>query len=269
MPGFRYRFNVPDDQPGDPKILLHRILLLAGLLLLGFGSWAGWRYFHLKPPADADLHEVPLQKVLSFTEVRDLHATNNIRALELHSADHRVVRYYEFWPCFDRVCHRDTNLTLLVNGTNQVWLVKDSSGHEFGRDYFRKRNLEVKAIGAFAAIVYIPLGALMFFPALILEYCLRRGDKLPKDGTPVSARKFTFYTGLVGYLFFFGLVISPRLGARLPGLVVALVWVLSAAALGNLILWYFRPKRPEIIDITNRLRPNHPPDPGPRDTNQR
>ena len=269
MPGFRYRFNVPDDQPGDPKILLHRILLLAGLLLLGFGSWAGWRYFHLKPPADADLHELPLQKVLSFTEVRDPHATNNIRALELHSADHRVVRYYEFWPCFDRVCHRDTNLTLLVNGTNQVWLVKDSSGHEFGRDYFRKRNLEIKAIAAFAAIVYIPLGALMFLPALALEYGLRRHGKLPLDGAPVSARKFTFYTGLMGYLFFFGLVISPRLGARLPGLVVALVWVLSAAVLGNLILWYFRPKRPEIIDITNRLRPNHPPDPGPRDTNQR
>ncbi|MGA3285383.1 MAG: hypothetical protein ABSD57_13110 [Verrucomicrobiota bacterium] len=262
MPGFRYRFNVPDDQPGDPKILLHRILLLAGLLLLGFGSWAGWRYFHLKPPADADLHELPLQKVLSFTEVRDPHATNNIRALELHSADHRVVRYNEFWPCFDRVCHRDTNLTLLVNATNQVWLVKDSSGHEFGRDSFRKRNLQVKMVSAMVAILFIPLGALMFFPAVILEYCLHRDGKLPKDGTPVSARKFTLFAGLVGYLYFFGFVISPWLCKILPGMVVALIWVLSAGALGNLILRHFKQKPRKPVDTTDASRPDGPTDPG-------
>jgi len=269
VPGFRYRFNVPPDQPGDPKILLHRILLLAGLLLLGFGLWAGWRFLHLKPPADADLHAVPLQKILSVTEVRNPYAATNIEALELHTADHRVVRYNEFWPCFDRVRHRDTNLTLLVNSTNQVWLVKDASGQEFGRDYFRKRNLEIKAVAAFAAIVYIPVGALLLLPALAVEYRLRRTGKSPWGGASVSARKFTFYAGLPVYLFFFGLVISPWLGARLPGLVVALIWVLSAAALGNLILRCFRPKRPEIIDITNRLPLNHPLGPGPRDTHQR
>lgn len=272
MPGFRYRFNVAEDQPGDPKILLHRILLPAGLLLLGLGLWTGWRFLHIKAPTDADLHALPLQKVLSVAEVRNPYAATNIEALELHTADHRVVRYNEFWPCFDRVRQRDTNLTLLMDSTNQVWLVKESSGQEFGRDYFRKRNLEYKAICAMAAIVFIPLGALMFLPAVILEYGLRRDGKLPRDGAPVSARKFTLYAGLLGYLFFFSLVIWPWLGARLPGIVMVLIWVLSAAAVGNLILWYFRPKRPkrsEIIDITNRLPLNHPLGPGPRDTHQR
>ncbi len=272
VPGFRYRFNVPPDQPRDPKILLHRILLLAGLVPLGLGLWGGWRYFQLKPPADADLHPVPLQNVLSITEIRNPHATNNLRALELHTADHQVIRYAEFWPSFDRVRQRDTNLTLLVNGANQVWLVKDASGQEFGRDYFRKSNLELKPIAAFAAIVYAPLGTLMILPALVLEYRLRRHGRLPLDGASVSARKFTFYAGLAVYLFLFGLVICPWLDARLPGIVVALVWVLSAAALGNLILWCFRPKRSkrsELMDITNRLPLNHPPGPGPRDTHQR
>ena len=269
VPGFRYRFNIPPDKPGEPRILLHRILLLAGLLSLGLGLWGGWWYFHLKPPADADLHPVPLQKVLSVAEIRNPHATNDIQALELHTADHRVVRYYEVWPCFDRLRQRDTNLTLLVNSTNQIWLVKDSSGHEFGRDYFRKSNLEFKPFAAFAAIVYAPLGALIILSALAAEYSLRRTGKSPWGGASVSARKFTFYAGLAVYLFLFGLVISPWLGARLPGIVVALIWVLSAAALGNLILRCFRPKRPGIIDITNRLPLNHPLGPGPRDTHQR
>jgi hypothetical protein len=269
VPGFRYRFNVPEDRPGDPKILLHRILLPAGLFLLGLGLWAGWRFYHIHAPPDADLRALPLQKVRSVIEIRKVHATNEIAAVDLRTVDHRVVRYHGFWPCFDRVRGRDTNLTLLMDSTNQVWLVKDTGGHEYGRSYFRKRNLEYKTVCAMAAILFIPLGGLMFFPAVILEYGLRRDGKVPGGGAPVSARKFTLFAGLVGYLFIFGFFVSPWLTRILPGMVVALVWVVSAGLLGNLILWYFRPKRPEMIDITNHLRPNHPLKAEPRDTDQR
>ena len=210
--------------------------------MLGFGLWACWRFFHLKPPLDADLHPVRLQEVLTVTEVRDSTGMNEVRAIELHASDNRVVRYGTAWPRFDGVRNRDTNLTVLVDGANQVWVVKDAGGRSFGRSYFMNRNMRTRIPAALCAVLFIPLGALMFLPALLLEYCLRRGDKLPRDGSPVSARQFTLAAGLVGYLYFFGFVITPWLTKILPGIVVALIWVLSAGALCNLILRHFQQK---------------------------
>jgi hypothetical protein len=55
--GFRFRFKVAPDEPGDPKILLPRIVFLVpGLLLLGFGLWEAWRYLQLPAPAEAESH---------------------------------------------------------------------------------------------------------------------------------------------------------------------------------------------------------------------
>ena len=133
-------------------------------------------------------------------------------------------------------------------------------GEVFGRDYFLRRNMEAKTVDGLGAILFIPLGALMFLPALVLEYGLRRDGKLPKDGAPVSARKFTLFAGLVGYLYFFGFVISPWLCKILPGMVVALIWVLSAGALGNLILRYFQQKPRKTVDATDASRPDGPPE---------
>src|SRR5262245_66293563 len=54
MIGFRFRFKVPRDEPGDPKIFLPRIIFLVpGLLLLGFGLWEAWRCFHLSAEAES------------------------------------------------------------------------------------------------------------------------------------------------------------------------------------------------------------------------
>ena len=212
------------------------------MFLLCFGLWAGWRYLHIKAPADTELQPVQLREVLVIAEIHNQYATNDIDAIELRTASHRIVRYGEFWPCFDRVRRRDTNLTVLVDSTNQVWLVKDAAGNEFGRDYFRKRNLEYKSVCAVVAILFLPLGALMLLPALVLEYGLRRDGKLPKDGSPVSARKFTLIAGLLVYLYVFGFVIGPWLTRWLPPSLVPLIWVLSAAVLVNLILRLFRPK---------------------------
>ena len=250
MAGFRFRFNVPDDQPGDPKILQHRILLPVGLVMLALGLWSTWRFFHIHPPADDALHPVPLQEVLTVTDVPNPFATNEIQAVELHTKDNRTIRYVVFAPCFDRVSHRDTNLTLLVDSTNRVWLVKDVTGHEFGRAYFRRLHLEAKSVSAVAALLFVPLGGMMFFCALALECALRRQRALPGGGGPVSARKFSLFAGLIGYLYIFGFFISPLLSRILPRMIVALIWVVTAGLLARLILWYFRPK------------PGKPADPG-------
>jgi len=262
VPGSGFRFKVPPDQAGDPKILLHRILLPAGLFLLGFGLWAGGRFLHTHPPADADLHAVHLQAVLSVTEIHDSYQTNEIEAVELHAADHRIIRYDVFCPRFDEVRKRDTRLTILVDSTNQVWLVKSAGGQVFGRDYFLRRNMEAKAADGLCAILFIPLGTLMFLPALALEYGLRRDGKLPKDGAPVSARKFTLAAGLLGYLYIFGFAISPWLSKMLPNMVVILVWLFSGAGLIKAILWYFEPKRRKSADANDASRPVGPPEHG-------
>jgi hypothetical protein len=46
-------------------------------------------------------------------------------------------------------------------------------------------------------------------------------------------------------MYFFGAVIGPWLGKYVPGMVVVFVWVISAAALGNAVLWYFEKRRRE------------------------
>jgi hypothetical protein len=55
--GFRFRFKVAPDEPGDPKIFLPRIIfLIPGFLLLGFGLWEVCRYLQLPAPAEAESH---------------------------------------------------------------------------------------------------------------------------------------------------------------------------------------------------------------------
>lgn len=57
MIGFRFRFKVAPDEPGDPKIFLPRIVFLVpGFVLLCFGLWEVWRYFQLPTPAAAQSH---------------------------------------------------------------------------------------------------------------------------------------------------------------------------------------------------------------------
>lgn len=57
MIGFRFRFKVAPDEPGDPKIFVPRIVfLIPGLLLSGFGLWEVWRFFHLPAPLEAESH---------------------------------------------------------------------------------------------------------------------------------------------------------------------------------------------------------------------
>ena len=61
MIGFRFRFKVPPDEAGDPKIFAPRIILLVpGFLLLCVGLWQAWRYFRLPPPSDGAAHSFRL-----------------------------------------------------------------------------------------------------------------------------------------------------------------------------------------------------------------
>jgi hypothetical protein len=68
MIGFRFRFKVAPDEPGDPKIFLPRIVfLIPGLLLIAFGLWEVWRYLQLPPSAEAESHGSRLS--LNLTEM--------------------------------------------------------------------------------------------------------------------------------------------------------------------------------------------------------
>jgi hypothetical protein len=170
--GFRFRFEVPPDEPGDPKIFIFRILFLVpGLLLLGVGLWEVWRYFHLPAP----------------TEVQSHGSRFTLNLMEM--------------------------------------------------------NLEPRFVAGACGIVFLSAGIFFLWLALSAEHSLRKGEARDESGPMfVSARKFTLIAGLVGYLYFFGFVLTPWLCKILPGILVVLIWVTTAGALGNAILRFFHKK---------------------------
>jgi hypothetical protein len=171
--GFRFRFYVPPDDPGAPKIFIFRIIFLVpGLLLLGFGLWEVWRYFHLPAPADAQSH-----------------------------------------------------------------------GSRFTLNLM-EMNLEPRAVARDCAFVFLAAGAFFLWLALCAEHCLRKGE-VPDENVPmfVSARQFTVFASLIGYLYFFGLVLMPWLCKIFPGIVVGLIWLITAWALFKGILRFFQKSR--------------------------
>jgi hypothetical protein len=107
-------------------------------------------------------------------------------------------------------------------------------------------NLEPRSVAGVCAIVFLSTGTLFLWLALLAERGLRgyQGARDEKDPAFVSARKFTLVAGVIGYLYLFGFVISPWLCRFLPGIAVALVWVVTVAALWDAILRFFQRRPP-------------------------
>lgn len=176
MIGFRFRFKMPPDEPGDPKIFVSRIIFLVpGLLILGFGLWQGWQYFQLPAPTSSQAH-----------------------------------------------------------------------GSWFGLNLM-EMNLEPRHVAGTVAIVALAVAALFLWLAVSAELALRKSKEDhefdPVQAHPslfVSARKFTIVAVLVGYMFFFGIVLSAPLRRALPGMVVGFLYVASGGALCWTTLWLFR-----------------------------
>ncbi len=138
MIGFRFRFKVAPDEPGDPKIFLPRIVFLVpGFVLLCVGLWEVWRYFQLPAPADTR------------------------------------------WQ-------GGFSLNLM------------------------EMNLEPRSVAGVCGFVFVSAGAFFLWLALSAEHSLRKSKELDENGPMfVSARRFILVAGLVGYLYFFGFVLTP------------------------------------------------------------
>ena len=106
-------------------------------------------------------------------------------------------------------------------------------------------NLAPRTVAGVCAAVFIAAAALFLWIAVSAELGLRRKRDEIGESYPafVSAKKFTLVASLIGYLYFYGAVIGPWLARFVPGVVVGLIWIFSAAALGNAVLWYFEKRR--------------------------
>jgi len=233
MAGFRFRINDLPEETDEPRILITKLFLPVGLLLLAFGSWAGWKYFRWQAPPDNVLREVRLADVRKVTGGND--PTRGVQTIHLHWPQ-GAVDYKSGWPRFDQVHNLDTNLSLLVDSTNQVWALKSSGGTVSNRDFFLSLNLEVKPLSGFCALVFAPCGLFLLFSFWAAERELRKGTLSGDLMILLPARKLVLVTGLFGYLFLYGLVLTPLLGKVLPGWALALIWVFTGGLLGNLLV---------------------------------
>jgi hypothetical protein len=104
-------------------------------------------------------------------------------------------------------------------------------------------NLHPRSVASVCGLVFLSVGAFFLSLALLAEHSLRKSQELDESGPMfVSARQFTLVAGLVGYLYLFGFVLTPLLCKILPGIVVVLIWVATAAALSSAILRFFQKK---------------------------
>lgn len=245
MPGFRFRINDPPVGPQEPRIHLFKLFLPGAAFFLIFGAWAAWHYFQIHAPADNQLRALPLRNVVRITESYTSYDSNKISSIELQTADGHSIYYNAFWPDFAEVHAHNTNFSLLVNSTNQIWALRTADGTVVGRDFFRKRNLEEKSIDAFCALLFLPFGVCFLIGFWAGQRAVRTGAKLPPDAVRlISVRKLTLIGFLAGYLIVFGGWLGPWLMKFLPGWSVGLIWVLSAGLIGNYIVRYFQKRWP-------------------------
>jgi hypothetical protein len=160
MVGFRFRINDLPEEPDEPRILITKIFLPVGLLFLAFGGWASWKYFQWHAPPDKMLHEIRLQEVRKLTGGHD--PAREVQTIHLLSRQGSV-EYKSPWPRYEEVRQLNTNLSLLVDSTNVVWALKSADGTISEREFFVSRNLEVKTLTGFCAIVFVPCGLYIWF----------------------------------------------------------------------------------------------------------
>jgi hypothetical protein len=247
MVGLRFRINELPEEPDEPRILMHKLFLPAGILFLFFGLWAAWGYFHTGAPAVRELQELRLQDVIAATPIHQ-GRTGEVSSVSLRFPGERRVEYKRLWPRYEQVQGLDTNLSLLVDQTNQIWALRLVSGQIAEQAYFSSRNLEMKGLLGFCALFCLPSALIGFAAFFEAERALRKGA-LPKDmRVLIRTRKLVLVAALFGYLFFYGLVLVPLLGKALPIWALGLIWVISGGLLGNLLVarlkkWRVKPRQ--------------------------
>jgi hypothetical protein len=244
MPGFRFKIKDLPEEADEPRILLHKLFLPAGVFFLGFGLWAGWGYLHVHPPAESELLAVRLQAVTNVAESRYSRGTGELRAVNLQLTNGTAVEYKTQWPRFESVRSLDTNLSVLVDRTNLVWGLRSGNGLILEREYFVSRNLEIKSIDALCAIMFLPFGVMFLVGFFAAEIALRKGTFPEKQRVLLRTRKLILVGFLFGYLGFYWFVLVPLLGKIMPGWSLPLVWVLSGGILGNLLVDFLKKWRP-------------------------
>ena len=237
MAGFRFRINDLPEEPDEPRILITKIFLPVGLLFLAFGGWASWKYFQWHAPPDKMLHEIRLQEVRKLTGGHD--PAREVQTIHLLSRQGSV-EYKSPWPRYEEVRQLNTSLSLLVDSTNVVWALKSADGTISEREFFVSRNLEVKTLTGFCAIVFVPCGLYMLVCFWAAERSLRKGTFPDSLQILLPARKLVLVTALFGYLFFYGLVLVPLLGKIVPSWLLGLFWILSAGILGNSLVRFLK-----------------------------
>lgn len=238
MLGFRFRIKDLPEEPDEPRIPIYKLFLPIALFFLAFGGWACWKYYNVTAPPDSQLHELRLQDLTNATGSHD--PTRAVQTIHLVSR-RGSFEYRSTWPRFEQVRSMDTNLSLLVDGTNGIWAIKSSDGTISERRFFLSVNREIKMIYGFCALFCLPSGLLGLAAFLSVERALRRGEPLPESARfTLRARQIVLVTFLFGYLAFFWLALVPLLGKVVPFWVLGLIWVLSGGYLGNLLVGYLR-----------------------------
>ena len=247
MVGLRFRINELPEEPDEPRILIHKLFLPAAILFLLFGLWASWGYFHTKAPAVRDLVELRLQDVIGATPVHE-GWTGEISSVSLRFPGGRRVEYKRFWPRYEQVQALDTNLSLLVDQTNQTWALRLSSGQIAEQAYFSSPISEMKGLLGFCALFCLPSALIGFAAFFAAERELRKGTLSNDMRILIRTRKLVLVAALFGYLGFYGLVLVPLLGKLVPIWALGLVWVISGGLLGNFLVerlkrWRVKPQQ--------------------------
>jgi len=248
MVGLRFRINELPEEPDEPRILIHKLFWPAGILFLFFGLWAAWGYFHTQAPAVRELQELRLQDVIAATPIHQEGRTGEISLVSLRFPDERRVEYKHFWPRYEQVEALDTNLSLLVDQTNQVWALRLSSGQIAEQAFFSSRIVEMKGLLGFCALFCLPSALIGFAAFFAAERELRKGTLSDDMRILIRTRKLVLVAALFGYLFFYGLVLVPVLGRFVPFWALGLIWVISGGLLGNLLVarlkkWRVKPRQ--------------------------
>jgi hypothetical protein len=141
MIGFRFRINDLPEQPGEPKIPIHRLFLPFGLIFLVLGIVGLHNYFQLKGPPLSQLHEI---KLLSFTNVvaeGEIPGSTHIDSIWLQSSNGLKIRYREKFPYSSEILNLNTNYGLLLDSTNAIWGITTANGEVLARSYFEEINI--------------------------------------------------------------------------------------------------------------------------------
>jgi hypothetical protein len=242
MPGFRVQINDLPEQPGERRISLHWLPLMAGLILLAIGVMGLRDYFRLKGPPPAELHELKLTNVTNVVAEPEIPGSMRIDNLWLQASDGSKIRYRVQFPYSSEIRRLNPDYSLLLDTTNVPWAVTTGRGEVLAGSYFEEYNIEAKSVGKYC-------GSLSVFFGILLSLSFFLCEKLRRAGVPqqqsIRLRQLILWGSIIGYMVFCLAVIFPLLSGRVPPWLLSLIWVLGVGLIGNGVVAYFRKHPPK------------------------